>query len=114
MVHMNESESLAIANLLEKYRSGSLRPTDIIDAIYQRIASSDDHVWISLVPPMSARARANELQIALTSPSTAFPSRLKTTSTSRGMSTTAGCPGFAYTPPRRRRWSRGCWMPEPC
>lgn len=59
MVHVNESESLAVPNLLEQYRSGSLRPTDVIDAIYQRIEGGDDHVWISLLSPDEARAGAN-------------------------------------------------------
>ena len=44
--------------------------------------------------------------------STAFRSRSRTTSTSPGMPTTAGCPAFAYhAGTHARPWSRGCSTP---
>lgn len=101
MVHVNESESLAVANLLVQYRSGSLRPADVIDAIYQRIDGSDDHVWISLLSPDEARAGANELEAKSRDlPLFGVPFAVKDNIDVGGMSTTAGCPEFAYTAPR--------------
>lgn len=101
MVHVNEAESLAVANLLEQYRSGSLRPTDIIDAIYQRIDGGDDRVWISLLSPDEARAGANELEAKSRDlPLFGVPFAVKDNIDVGGMSTTAGCPEFAYTAAR--------------
>ena len=99
MVHVPELESLKIGNLLEKYRSGSLRPLDVTDDIYQRISSGADHVWIGLVPATEARARANAL--ASQSPDLPLygvPFAVKDNIDVDGMQTTAGCLDFAYIP----------------
>jgi len=101
MVRMIESGSLAIANLLNQYRSGSLRPPDLTDAIYQRIDGVDDRVWISLVPPDEARVRANELEAKSPDlPLYGVPFAVKDNIDVAGMSTTAGCPEFAYPAPQ--------------
>jgi allophanate hydrolase len=98
---MNETESLAIAHLLAQYRSGSLRPAEVVDAVYQRISGRDDHVWISTVPRESALARAKELEAQSRDlPLYGIPFAVKDCFDVAGMPTTAGCPVYAFTPPR--------------
>jgi allophanate hydrolase len=101
MVGVSEPESLVIANLLERYRSGSLRPAEVIAAIYERIGDGGDRVWINLVSPDDALRRANELEVESPDlPLYGVPFALKDNIDVIGLSTTAGCPEFAYDPPR--------------
>jgi allophanate hydrolase len=101
MVGVSEPESLVIANLLERYRSGALRPAEVIDAIYERIGDGGDRVWINLVAPDDALRRVNELEVQSPDlPLYGVPFALKDNIDVIGLSTTAGCPEFTYDPPR--------------
>ncbi len=98
MLRMIELETLAISNLLTQYRSGALRPTELVDSIYQRLDVCDDRVWISLVTPDEARARATELEsLSPDLPLYGVPFAIKDNIDVAGMPTTAACPPFAYT-----------------
>jgi allophanate hydrolase len=60
---MNWSGTLAIADLLNLYRSNKLRPSDVLESIYTRIADrGDDHVWIYLIPKAEVMERAHDLE----------------------------------------------------
>lgn len=55
--------SLDLTTLQRAYESGELRPTDVVNAIYDRIeARGDDHVWIYLVPREEALKAAAEVE----------------------------------------------------
>lgn len=58
--------SLDFATLRTHYASGSLRPRDVVRAVYRRIKTrGDDHVWIHLVPEDEALARAAAVEATL-------------------------------------------------
>ena len=55
-------DSLDLARLAAAYRSRSVRPTEIIATVLDRIARrGDDHVWIDLVPRAELESRAADL-----------------------------------------------------
>lgn len=55
--------SLDLVTLKKAYANGTLTPTRVINAIYDRIAArGDDHVWIYLVARENALAAARELE----------------------------------------------------
>lgn len=96
---MQDSESLLVTTLLERYRNGSLRPSEVVDAIYHRIAGNDDHAWISLVSRDQALARARELEAGSRDLSLyGVPFAVKDNIDIAGMATTAACPAYAYIP----------------
>ena len=96
---MRWSGSLAIADLLSQYRSGDLRPSDVIKQVYARIAErGDDHVWISLVPKREAMERAEALENGPhDSALYGIPFAVKDLFDVSGFPTTAGCPAYSYT-----------------
>ncbi len=58
--------SLDFTTLGTHYAAGTLRPQDVIRAVYRRIARrGDDHVWIHLVPEEEALARAAVVEATL-------------------------------------------------
>ena len=55
--------SLDFDTLRRLYAAGTLRPRDVVRAVYRRIAArGDDHVWIHLVPEAEALARAAQVE----------------------------------------------------
>src|SRR5258705_11429163 len=95
---MRWSGSLAIPDLLSRYRSGDLRPSEVIQQVYARIAErGDDHVWISLVPKREALERADALENGPPdSPLYGIPFAVKDIFDVSGLPTTAGCPAYSY------------------
>ncbi len=58
-----ETGSLDIATLGRLYRDGSLTPSAVVSACYDRIAArGDDHVWIHLAPRETVMAQAKALE----------------------------------------------------
>ncbi len=98
--------SLDINTLHGGYRNGTLKPTEVIEEVYRRIAARGaDHVWLSLVPKADALARASRLE-ALASPTVGpsasplygLPFSVKDNLHVAGMPTSAACPAFSFVP----------------
>ena len=99
-------DSLDAATLATCYRSGALRPTDVVRVVYARIrACKAPGIWITCVPEADALAVAAALEAQ--SPPRLGPDRLplyglpfgvKDNIDAAGLPTTAACPDFAYTP----------------
>ncbi|HWJ74404.1 MAG TPA: allophanate hydrolase [Kaistia sp.] len=93
--------SLDIKTLGRLYRSGALKPTTVIDALYDRIAArGDDHVWIHLEPRETLLQQAAALEAAGPSddPLWGIPYSVKDCNDVPGMPTTNALPEMAYVP----------------
>ncbi|GAA6623400.1 allophanate hydrolase [Scytonema sp. NUACC26] len=95
------SISLEIESLLTAYRTKKLKPADVIQEVYRRIAArGSDRVWISLVEEAKAQAAAQTL--AATNPDNlplyGIPFAIKDNIDVASMTTTAACPAYSYTP----------------
>ena len=89
------SVDLSLQSLQEQYRSGATSPEAVINAIYDRIeASSLQPVWITLVPRAEALSHLREPAF----PFYGIPFAIKDNMDVAELPTTAGCPGYAYTP----------------
>ena len=91
------------AELREAYRSDRLRPWDVVAELRARAARTEDHAaWIErldegrLVPHLD-RLAGLDIEDA---PLWGVPFAVKDNIDLAGVPTTAGCPGFAYTPER--------------
>ena len=88
-----------IEGLREQYRTGNTTPARVIEEIYGRIRSEGERpVWISLANEKAALERAGAVDITL--PLGGIPFAVKDNFDAAGMTTTAGCPSFAYEPGR--------------
>ncbi|KAL8278749.1 hypothetical protein RQP46_008818 [Phenoliferia psychrophenolica] len=95
--------SLDIKDLAPLYQSSALSPTEVVEAVYDRIAAYHDKaVWISLVPQAIAIAAAKALQESRPSgplpPLWGIPFSIKNSIDVAGHPTTVACESFAYNP----------------
>lgn len=94
--------SLAISSLLPLYRERKLTPSEVVAAIYDRIAAAgDDAVWITKVSHDAALAQAQELERNADAdrlPLFGIPFAIKDCIDAAGLPTTAACPDFTYVP----------------
>ncbi len=93
--------SLDLQTLHHLYATGQMTVTEIIEVVYERIASYDDPaVWIHRVPKGEslARAAAVERQGKASQPLYGIPFAIKDNMDWAAVPTTAGCPEFAYVP----------------
>jgi len=101
---MTSNLALNMGSLRDLYRSGQAKPCDVVAALFDRIGSAPpDPVWISLVPREAAIARARALgrePMATARPLYGMPFAIKDNIDWAGLPTTAGCPGYAYSPAR--------------
>ncbi|MBI1283210.1 MAG: allophanate hydrolase [Thiobacillus sp.] len=92
-----------IASLRGRYLSGELTPLKLVDELLARQTGEDTHhIWISRLDAEALRAYAKNLEgkdIARL-PLYGIPFAIKDNIDLAGLSTTAGCPEFAYTPER--------------
>lgn len=100
VVGQSEGLSLEIASLAAAYRDGLVSPTDVVNAVYDRIAArGSDAVWISLVPREVALLAAVDLGTAPDArPLWGIPFAVKDNFDTVGLDTTAACPAFSYSP----------------
>lgn len=93
---------LDLGSLRELYKSGRATPSDVIAAVYEKIASGPaEPVWISLVPREKSMARARKLErdpLAAVRPLYGVPFAIKDNIDLAGVPTTAACPAYGYTP----------------
>lgn len=93
---------LDLGSLRELYKSGSAAPSDVIAAVYEKIAADPlNPVWISVVPREKSIARARKLErdpLAAVRPLYGVPFAIKDNIDLAGVPTTAACPAFSYTP----------------
>jgi allophanate hydrolase len=103
---MSASQSFLISDLLRAYRRGSLTPSQIVEeALARADRAPDRHVWIT------RRSREDLLQHARTIeersmdelPLYGIPFVIKDNIDLAEVATTAGCPGYSYTPSRSAR-----------
>jgi allophanate hydrolase len=88
-----------IAELRRDYQSGRRTPAGVVREIFARIETEGlAPIWISLADREQAIRRATEIDLSL--PLAGVPFAVKDNIDVEGMSTTAGCPSFAYTPVR--------------
>lgn len=90
-----------LGSLRRAYLTGELTPTQVVEEVYARIAYySDPAVWIYLAPQPETLARAAHLETQNPAdfPLYGIPFAIKDNIDWAGVPTTAGCPGFAYTP----------------
>jgi len=98
---LDYSDSLDLSQLAAAYRSGNVRPIDIISTVLERISRrSDDKIWIDRVPRAQLEARARELENRQGEnlPLYGIPFAIKDNIDLAGRPTTAACPDFSYTP----------------
>ncbi|HUH63176.1 MAG TPA: allophanate hydrolase [Terracidiphilus sp.] len=89
-----------ITSLENAYGDGSLKPTEVVERIYDEIARAGERpAWITLVPKAANLARARELEASEASgslPLYGIPFAVKDNFDVEGMPTTAACPSFAH------------------
>jgi allophanate hydrolase len=92
-------DSLDLASLAGRYRTGALTPVRLVDEILTRIeARGDDHVWIHRLSRDDLVAHARRLQEGdpAAKPLYGVPFAIKDNIDLADHPTTAGCPDFAY------------------
>jgi len=98
---LQQHDSLDLAALGERYRSGSLRPGQVVAGILERIARrGNDRVWIHRLPREAIEACAAELDRRGPQglPLYGVPFAIKDNIDFAGHPTTAACPDYAYVP----------------
>jgi allophanate hydrolase len=72
-----------------------------VAAIYDRLEAVPlSPIWISVIPRESALARAHQIESNPPAPLSGMTFAVKDNIDVKGIRTTAGCPGYAYTPDR--------------
>ncbi|MBK7926670.1 MAG: allophanate hydrolase [Bryobacterales bacterium] len=99
---MSSYLSFDIAHLRAYYQQGTLRPSELVREVYERIAQNGvTPVWIHLPDRKEAVRRALELEHDPASralPLYGIPFAVKDNIDVAGAPTTAGCPKYAYQP----------------
>ena len=94
-------ESLDLAALREAYASGRLSPATLIPRLLEQIAEDADYgAWIRVLRPDELQEYLDGLagQDSQSLPLYGVPFAIKDNIDLAGVSTTAACPAFAYTP----------------
>jgi allophanate hydrolase len=99
---MPNPDNLIISDLLESYRTGLRTPAEVMDRLLEKSAGTDEHnVWITRLPRDQVMAYVSALDPGAIDrlPLYGIPFVIKDNIDLAAVSTTAGCPSFAYTPP---------------
>jgi allophanate hydrolase len=98
---MSDPESLVIAELRNSYLSGRETPAAVIGRLLERTAGADDHhIWITRSSQDAVMSYVAALDPGAIErlPLYGIPFVIKDNIDLAGIATTAGCPGYAYTP----------------
>lgn len=98
-----DSLSLDIANLQRLYRDGALTPSALVERLHAHMTGDDTHhIWIArlALEQLLGYARSLEGRDPASLPLYGVPFAIKDNIDLAGVPTTAGCPAYAYTPPR--------------
>ncbi len=90
-----------VAEILDAYRSGALKPDDIVARSFARIRAHDDPaIFIALRDEAEVRAEARALEKAggKSLPLYGIPVSVKDNIDVKGLPTTAACPAYSYRP----------------
>ncbi len=96
---LGAKESLDLDGLASRYHAGSLRPTQLVEGLLERLARrGDDKVWIHRLPEAELLARAAELEQRGPQglPLYGIPFAIKDNIDFAGHPTTAGCREFSF------------------
>lgn len=87
-------------SLLQRYASGELSPTQMVETIHAEIQNDPDHIWIATLSLESLQgyARQVEAQGIASLPLYGIPFAIKDNIDLADIPTTAACPAFAYKP----------------
>ncbi len=101
----SQSLPLDLVSLGRAYRDGTTTPSDVVELVLDRIASStDEGIWISRREPEKLRDDARQLELRYAStkrpPLYGIPFGVKDTIDVAAVPTTAACADFAYVPQR--------------
>ena len=92
-----------VAEILDAYRGGAVKPEDIVARSFARLRAHDDPaIFIALRDEAEVRAEAQALQQAgdKTLPLYGIPVSVKDNIDVKGLPTTAACPAYSYRPNR--------------
>jgi allophanate hydrolase len=95
--------TLDIATLRDRYSAGRLKPAELIEELWPRLAAEDTHrIWIQRLAKEQILAYAGVLEGKDPKglPLYGIPFAIKDNIDLAGVPTTAACPAFAYTPQR--------------
>jgi allophanate hydrolase len=98
---MLENLNLNIQFLKAAYRSGDISPTQVVNVIYDRLATqSENPIWITLRSPEEVlkSVQALEEKDMNTLPLYGIPFAVKDNIDVKDLPTTAACPAFSYVP----------------
>ncbi len=96
-------QSLNIASLLDAYRQRRFTPPALFEALQRRLAlNADGNLWITQLTPGQIQPYLDALagRSPEDLPLYGIPFAIKDNIDLAGVATTAGCPAYAYTPPR--------------
>jgi allophanate hydrolase len=99
---MPNPDSLIISDLLESYRTGRQTPSEVIGRLLEKSSAADErNVWITRLSRDQVMAYVSMLDPGAMDalPLYGIPFVVKDNIDLAAVSTTAGCPTFAYTPP---------------
>ena len=92
---------MLIRDLLAGYRAGRVSPVQVMESVLEAVASAPErNAWLTLLPRERVLAMAQALvsRPPESSPLYGIPFAIKDNIDLAGISTTAGCPEYAYTP----------------